>query len=207
MEDQTRFTLRLHGYIRLTSKGLTQLFFFFFFFLLPPKKTIIALVITVDTPFLGRRLADVRNVFKLPSHMSMANFETKDSKVTMANILDQPNKQDAAAEKLLERNQGSNGAEKAAQGRNTKVVKQESSLAAYVVSQIDPTLNWKDIEWIRSITKLPIVVKGVMTAEDAKLAADAGCQGILVSNHGGRQLDGVLATVCTSLYLSPLPPP
>ncbi|KAF9363701.1 Hydroxyacid oxidase 1 [Mortierella sp. NVP85] len=157
------------------------------------KATARALVITVDTPFLGRRLADVRNVFKLPSHMSMANFETKDSKVTMANILDQPDKQDAAAQKLL--NQGSNGAEKAAQGRNTKVVKQESSLAAYVVSQIDPTLNWKDIEWIRSITKLPIVVKGVMTAEDAKLAADAGCQGILVSNHGGRQLDGVLATI------------
>ncbi|KAK3816475.1 MAG: peroxisomal glycolate oxidase [Benniella sp.] len=154
-----------------------------------------ALVITVDTPFLGRRLADVRNVFKLPSHMSMANFETKDSKVTMANILDQPDKQDAAAEKLLEKNQGINGAEKAAQGRSTKVVKQESSLAAYVVSQIDPSLNWKDIEWIRSITKLPIVVKGVMTAEDAKLAADAGCQGILVSNHGGRQLDGVLATI------------
>ncbi|KAF9983355.1 Hydroxyacid oxidase 1 [Modicella reniformis] len=151
-----------------------------------------ALVITVDTPFLGRRLADVRNVFKLPPHMSIANFETKDSKVTMANVLDQPdNKLEAAANQVL-KNQGDNNA---AQGNNTKVVRQESSLAAYVVSQIDPTLNWKDIEWIRSITKLPIVVKGVLTAEDAKLAADAGCNGILVSNHGGRQLDGVLATI------------
>ncbi|OAQ32159.1 hydroxyacid oxidase-like protein 1 [Linnemannia elongata AG-77] len=110
-----------------------------------------ALVITVDTPFLGRRLADVRNVFKLPGHMSMANFEHKDSK--------------------------------------------ESSLAAYVVSQIDPTLNWSDIAWVRSITKLPVVVKGVLTAEDAKLAADTGVEAILVSNHGGRQLDGVLATI------------
>jgi (S)-2-hydroxy-acid oxidase len=149
----------------------------------------IALVVTVDTPFLGRRLADVRNVFKLPPHMSMANFETKDSKVTMANILDQPDHgAGATAAKQT-------STEKAAEGKSVKVVRQESSLAAYVVSQIDPTLNWKDIEWLRSITNLPIVVKGVLTAEDAILAADAGCKGILVSNHGGRQLDGVLATI------------
>ncbi|KAG0240125.1 hydroxyacid oxidase 1-like protein [Mortierella sp. GBAus27b] len=149
-----------------------------------------ALVVTVDTPFLGRRLADVRNVFKLPSHMSMANFETKDSKVTMANILDQPDHGAAGAAAAKQ-----TSTEKAAEGKRVKVVRQESSLAAYVVSQIDPTLNWKDIEWLRSITNLPIVVKGVLTAEDAILAADAGCKGILVSNHGGRQLDGVLATI------------
>ncbi|KAG0363573.1 Hydroxyacid oxidase 1 [Podila minutissima] len=152
-----------------------------------------ALVITVDTPFLGRRLADVRNVFKLPAHMNMANFEHKDSKVTMATILDD-NPAEAQAESLLER-MAQNGPEAAATGRNTKVVRQESSLAAYVVSQIDPTLNWKDIAWVRSITKLPVVVKGVLTAEDAALAAEIGVEGILVSNHGGRQLDGVLATI------------
>ncbi|KAF9971733.1 Hydroxyacid oxidase 1 [Actinomortierella ambigua] len=126
-----------------------------------------ALVITVDTPFLGRRLADVRNVFKLPNHLTMANFETKESKITMANVLE---KTQAPQDK-------------------------ESSLAAYVVSQIDPTLSWKDIAWVRSITKLPIVVKGVLTAEDAQAACDVGCEAILVSNHGGRQLDGVLATI------------
>ncbi|KAF9968407.1 Hydroxyacid oxidase 1 [Mortierella alpina] len=142
-----------------------------------------ALVITVDTPFLGRRLADVRNVFKLPKHMTMANFETKDSKVTMATILD------------LEKSAEEAAAAKTAEGKGTKVVRQESSLAAYVVSQIDPTLNWNDIAWVRSITKLPVVVKGVLTEEDATLAADIGVEGILVSNHGGRQLDGVLATI------------
>ncbi|KAF9332138.1 Hydroxyacid oxidase 1 [Podila minutissima] len=152
-----------------------------------------ALVITVDTPFLGRRLADVRNVFKLPAHMNMANFEHKDSKVTMATILDE-NPAEAQAESLLERT-AQNGPEAAATGRTTKVVRQESSLAAYVVSQIDPTLNWKDIAWVRSVTKLPVVVKGVLTAEDAALAAEIGVEGILVSNHGGRQLDGVLATI------------
>lgn len=144
-----------------------------------------ALVITVDTPFLGRRLADVRNVFKLPGHMTMANFETKDSKVTMATILDQNEDSD----------KGVNTTFNKATGATKRVVRQESSLAAYVVSQIDPTLNWSDIAWVRSITKLPIVVKGVLTAEDAKLAADTGVEGILVSNHGGRQLDGVLATI------------
>ncbi|KAG0203902.1 Hydroxyacid oxidase 1 [Mortierella sp. GBA30] len=156
-----------------------------------------ALVITVDTPFLGRRLADVRNVFKLPKHMTMANFETKDSKVTMATILDQASADEEVGKDALREEGGDLTSEtkRAVEGRGTKIVKQESSLAAYVVSQIDPTLNWKDIEWVRSITKLPIVVKGVMTAEDAKIAADMGIEGILVSNHGGRQLDGVLATI------------
>jgi len=144
-----------------------------------------ALVITVDTPFLGRRLADVRNVFKLPGHMTMANFENKDSKVTMATILDQNEDSDEGVDVNYDK----------ATGATKRVVRQESSLAAYVVSQIDPTLNWSDIAWVRSITKLPVVVKGVLTAEDAKLAADTGVEGILVSNHGGRQLDGVLATI------------
>ncbi|KAF9212260.1 Hydroxyacid oxidase 1 [Podila verticillata] len=152
-----------------------------------------ALVITVDTPFLGHRLADVRNVFKLPTHMNMANFEHKDSKVTMATILDDE-KPTEEAESLLEK-MAQSGPKARGQGRGTKVVRQESSLAAYVVAQIDPTLNWKDIAWVRSITKLPVVVKGVLTAEDAALAAEIGVEGILVSNHGGRQLDGVLATI------------
>lgn len=151
------------------------------------------MVITVDTPFLGRRLADVRNVFKLPAHMNMANFEHKDSKVTMATILDDENPTEEA-ENLLEK-MAQSGSKAGGQGRVAKVVRQESSLAAYVVSQIDPTLNWKDIAWVRSITKLPVVVKGVLTAEDATLAAEIGVEGILVSNHGGRQLDGVLATI------------
>ncbi|KAF9283394.1 Hydroxyacid oxidase 1 [Mortierella alpina] len=101
-----------------------------------------------------------------------------------------------ATEKLIRRvEKAGYKAAKAAEGKGTKVVRQESSLAAYVVSQIDPTLNWNDIAWVRSITKLPVVVKGVLTEEDAKLAADIGVEGILVSNHGGRQLDGVLATI------------
>lgn len=56
-------------------------------------------------------------------------------------------------------------------------------------------LSWRDVEWLRSKTKLPIVVKGLLTAEDAVLAADHGAQGVVVSNHGGRQLDGAPATL------------
>ncbi|KAI8520589.1 Hydroxyacid oxidase 2 [Branchiostoma belcheri] len=60
----------------------------------------------------------------------------------------------------------------------------------------DPALSWKDIDWLSSITNLPIILKGVMTAEDAGIALDhPGVKGILVSNHGGRQLDGVPATI------------
>jgi isopentenyl diphosphate isomerase/L-lactate dehydrogenase-like FMN-dependent dehydrogenase len=60
---------------------------------------------------------------------------------------------------------------------------------------VDATLTWRDLEWLRSCSELPLVVKGVLTAEDALLAAEHGAQGVVVSNHGGRQLDGVPATL------------
>lgn len=60
---------------------------------------------------------------------------------------------------------------------------------------VDPTLTWHDLEWLRAQTSLPLVVKGVLTAEDALLACEHGCAGVIVSNHGGRQLDGVAATL------------
>ena len=60
---------------------------------------------------------------------------------------------------------------------------------------LDPSNTWRDIDWIKGLTKLPIVLKGILTAEDAVEAVKHGVQGIIVSNHGGRQLDGVLATV------------
>jgi len=68
-------------------------------------------------------------------------------------------------------------------------------LAAYVTSQIDSSLSWKDIKWLQTITRLPILVKGVITAEDARLAIECGVAGIIMSNHGGRQLDYLPATI------------
>ena len=64
---------------------------------------------------------------------------------------------------------------------------------------LDPSVTWEDIDWIRGLTQLPVVIKGILTAEDAVEAMKHGVQGIVVSNHGGRLLDGTLATVC-SIY-------
>ncbi|KAH7464873.1 hypothetical protein PRIC1_005533 [Phytophthora ramorum] len=71
----------------------------------------------------------------------------------------------------------------------------DSGLAHYVSELFDLTLNWNDVKWLKSITELPVVVKGVLSPEDAKIAVDMGCEGVLVSNHGARQLDGVSATI------------
>lgn len=71
----------------------------------------------------------------------------------------------------------------------------DSGLASYVASQVDRVLSWKDVKWLQTITKLPILVKGVLTAEDARLAIHYGAAGIIVSNHGARQLDYVPATI------------
>ena len=70
-----------------------------------------------------------------------------------------------------------------------------SGLAAYVATLMDPSLNWRDIEWLRSITKLPVVIKGIVRPDDAHRAVDHGASAIVVSNHGARQLDTSPATL------------
>eukprot|EP00475_Leptophrys_vorax_P036879 TRINITY_DN62943_c0_g1_i1.p1 TRINITY_DN62943_c0_g1~~TRINITY_DN62943_c0_g1_i1.p1 ORF type:complete len:374 (+),score=37.22 TRINITY_DN62943_c0_g1_i1:133-1254(+) len=116
-----------------------------------------AIALTVDTPRLGRREADMKNKFVLPPHLTLKNFE----------------------------------------GLNLGTMDQsaESGLSSYVAGQIDRSLSWKDIAWLKTITSLPILVKGVITAEDAAISIDYGAAGIIVSNHGARQLDYVSATI------------
>lgn len=70
-----------------------------------------------------------------------------------------------------------------------------SAFAKYVKEMLDPAVTWRDLAWLRSLTSLPIVVKGIMTVEDAKIAVEHGVEGIVVSNHGGRQLDSTPATL------------
>ena len=60
---------------------------------------------------------------------------------------------------------------------------------------VDNSLTWRDLEWLRSVASIPLLVKGILTAEDAALAVEAGAEGVIVSNHGGRQLDGVAASL------------
>ncbi|MBA2522330.1 MAG: alpha-hydroxy-acid oxidizing protein [Solirubrobacterales bacterium] len=70
-----------------------------------------------------------------------------------------------------------------------------SGLAAYVATMIDASLDWDDLEWLASITDLPVAVKGIHRPDDAERAVAAGAAGVIVSNHGGRQLDTVPATI------------
>ncbi|HRA99577.1 MAG TPA: alpha-hydroxy acid oxidase [Ignavibacteria bacterium] len=74
-------------------------------------------------------------------------------------------------------------------------VKNDSGLAGYVSENLDPSLSWKDIDWLRSVTSLPIILKGIACKEDALLALEHNIEGIVVSNHGGRQLDTCRASI------------
>ncbi|XP_017837748.1 peroxisomal (S)-2-hydroxy-acid oxidase [Drosophila busckii] len=70
-----------------------------------------------------------------------------------------------------------------------------SGINEYVASQFDASITWQDISWLKKLTRLPIIAKGILTAEDAVLAREFGCDGIIVSNHGARQIDTVPASI------------
>ncbi|CAG7836476.1 unnamed protein product, partial [Allacma fusca] len=74
------------------------------------------------------------------------------------------------------------------------ISEQESSLID-LNNTLDQNMTWEDLAWLRRITKLPIILKGIMSPEDAKIAVECGIDAVFVSNHGGRQLDSVLATI------------
>jgi 4-hydroxymandelate oxidase len=71
----------------------------------------------------------------------------------------------------------------------------ESGLFAYFLEQLNPALMWKDLEWLQSLSPLPLVVKGILRGDDALRAVEHGAKAVIVSNHGGRQLDGAIATI------------
>ncbi|KAJ1953249.1 Hydroxyacid oxidase 1, partial [Linderina pennispora] len=125
-----------------------------------------ALVLTVDMPILGRRRDDIRTRFIPPPHIHFENFFDPES---------------------------ASNSEGAAPSTYNDVP--ELLLAASVAGG-NPAVTWDNvIPWLKSITKLPIILKGILTAEDTKLAISYGCAGVIVSNHGGRQLDGTLASI------------
>lgn len=75
------------------------------------------------------------------------------------------------------------------------VAERNSAVTALVAQLFDPSLTWDDLDWLRGLSDLPLVIKGILAPEDAARAADAGVDAIVVSNHGGRQLDGVPAAI------------
>jgi L-lactate dehydrogenase (cytochrome) len=70
-----------------------------------------------------------------------------------------------------------------------------TTLSQWIAGQFDPTLSWKDVEWVKRLWGGPLVLKGVLDVEDAKIAAQSGADAIVVSNHGGRQLDGAVSSI------------
>lgn len=86
-------------------------------------------------------------------------------------------------------------------GEKPKADKKGGGLARTTGSFIDWALNWDDLAWVRKHTTLPIVLKGIQSAADAKMAMRMGCQGIVISNHGGRALDNAPATILVLLEL------
>ena len=128
-----------------------------------------ALCITVDAPVLGRRERDVRNRFELKAGLKLANVDAK---------------------KNQNQNQNQTGPDKSAVD-----AKRAQSAIARRIGGRDASLTWDHLAWLRSVTHLPLVLKGIVTHADAKRAAKEGVDGVWVSNHGGRQLDGSPATL------------
>jgi L-lactate dehydrogenase (cytochrome) len=137
-----------------------------------------ALVLTVDTAVLGRRERDVRRGFSLPPKIGLGTLA--DGAVhpgwTWRFLRSEPIR-------------FANVQESAGVSDGTTAV----TLSDYVNTQFDPGLSWRDVEWMRSQWHGPLVIKGIQTVADARLAAEAGVEAIALSNHGGRQLDSAPA--------------
>ena len=117
-----------------------------------------AIVLTADTPLIGKRERDTRNRFTLPPGLGWKNAEAFGKR-------DLPQDADGSA------------------------------LLAYITQQQESDLTWADLDWLVGVAGLPVLVKGILTAEDTVLAADHGAAGVVVSNHGGRQLDTTITPI------------
>jgi len=138
-----------------------------------------ALCLTVDTPVAGNRERDIVTGMTIPpspSLKSLMNFATKwqwllglrhNRDFTLANL----------SENIDPRNSGA------------------LSIFEYVNQQFDPSISWADVAWLRERWEGPLIIKGILSSEDAKQAERLGCTGIMVSNHGGRQLDSAPAPI------------
>jgi L-lactate dehydrogenase (cytochrome) len=137
-----------------------------------------ALVLTVDLQVIGQRHQDIKNGMTVPPEWSLSkliDFATKPAWVS--GVL-----------------QGKRRTFGNLAG-HLKVSDDITSLSTWINSQFDTSLNWSDIDWIRSIWPGKLILKGILDVEDAELAAKTGAQAIVVSNHGGRQLDGAPSSI------------
>ncbi|MBU4612782.1 alpha-hydroxy-acid oxidizing protein [Achromobacter sp. GG226] len=137
-----------------------------------------ALMVTLDLQILGQRHKDVRNAMTAPP------------KLTLRNLLNLATKPAWCAGMLGTKRHTFRNIVGHAKG-----VTDLGSLGAWTAEQFDPQLNWESIAWIKRYWGGKLILKGVLDAEDARMAAACGVDAIVVSNHGGRQLDGALSSI------------
>ncbi len=136
-----------------------------------------ALMLTLDLQILGQRHKDIKNGMSVPP------------KLTLANLIDLATKPSWAVRALFGRKTFGNLA------GHVKGSKNIITLSEWTASQFDPTLNWDDVAWIKQEWGGKLILKGILDAEDARLAVAAGADAIVVSNHGGRQLDSAMSSI------------
>jgi L-lactate dehydrogenase (cytochrome) len=137
-----------------------------------------ALVLTVDLQILAQRHRDVKNGLSVPPKLKIAN---------VVNMLSKPRWLGG----ILSTRRRSFGNLVG----HVDVAKDAGSLGEWTANQFDPALNWEDVKWIRKLWKGKLIIKGIMEVSDARLAVKHGADGIVVSNHGGRQLDGAASSI------------
>ena len=137
-----------------------------------------ALMLTLDLQIIGQRHKDLKNGMTVPP------------RITLSNVLDLMTKPGWAFRML--------GAKRKIFGNiagHVKGTENIVSLAKWTATQFDPTLDWKDVEWVKNEWGGKLILKGIQDVEDAKIAVSVGADAIVVSNHGGRQLDGAISSI------------
>ena len=137
-----------------------------------------ALVLTVDLQILGQRHRDIKNGMTVPPELRLKNFFDIATKPAWAlSVL-------RGKRKTFGNISG-----------HIKGMESVNVLSQWISGQFDPSLNWKDIEWIAGLWPGKLILKGVLDVEDARIAAKSGAAALVVSNHGGRQLDGAPSSI------------
>lgn len=137
-----------------------------------------ALVLTLDLQILGQRHKDLKNGLTAPP------------KLTIANMIDMATKPRWCLGMAMTPRKTFRNIVGHASG-----VGDMSSLSSWTAEQFDPSLSWADVEWIKKLWGGKLIIKGILDEEDARLAANTGADALIVSNHGGRQLDGAVSSI------------
>jgi isopentenyl diphosphate isomerase/L-lactate dehydrogenase-like FMN-dependent dehydrogenase len=137
-----------------------------------------ALVLTTDNQLLGNRERDIRNGFSIPPRFRAADLAAMAGKLPWL----------ARMSRELPRVTFANYVRP---GESSDI----RDIAARMASLLDPGMSWRDVDWLRGLWKGPLLLKGVLHPDEASEAVKRGIDGLIVSNHGGRQLDGALATI------------